>query len=161
MTKSWRRTFSQHLSFQSLNSNTRAGCERCSRLIKKILARWELIVIAHLLGLKELYTLFECFYGRFSKSKLISGVLLAVFQCWYPHIHNATNHAIGKNSWQSYFKKFEAFFSWKQQGALRADWKIYSCIFYHFCIMVTIFQVTNSLSIFSTTIPSLAQYRNY
>ena len=75
------------------------------------------------------------------------------------HIHNAANRAIAKNSWQSYFKKFEVFFSRKQQGAIRTDWKIYSCIFYHLCIMITIFQVTSSLSIFSTTIPSLAQYR--
>ena len=64
------------------------------------------------------------------------------------HIHNAANRAIAKNSWQSYFKKFEVFFSRKQQGAIRTDWKIYSCIFYHFCMMVTIFQVANSLSIF-------------
>ena len=33
--KSLRRTFSQLLPFQSMNSNTTAGCERCSRLIKK------------------------------------------------------------------------------------------------------------------------------
>ena len=64
------------------------------------------------------------------------------------HIHNAANCAIAKNSWQSYFKKFEVFFSRKQQGAIRTDWKIYSCIFYNLCIMVTIFQVANSLSIF-------------
>ena len=64
------------------------------------------------------------------------------------HIHNAANCAIAKNSGQSYFKRFEVFFSRKQQGAIRTDWKIYSCIFYHLCIMVTIFQVANSLSIF-------------
>ena len=75
------------------------------------------------------------------------------------HIHNAANRAIAKNSWQSYFKKFEVFFSRKQQGAIRTDWKIYSCIFYHLCIMVTIFQVATSRSIFLTMIPSLAQYR--
>ena len=64
------------------------------------------------------------------------------------HIHNATNCAMTKNSWRSYFKKFEVFFSIKKQGAIRADWITCSCIFYHLCIMVTIFQVTNSLSIF-------------
>ena len=64
------------------------------------------------------------------------------------HIHNAANCVIAKNNWQSYFKKFEVFFSRKQQGAIRLDWKIYSCIFYHLCIMVTIFQVANSLLIF-------------
>ena len=35
------------------------------------------------------------------------------------HIHNAVNRAIAKNSWQSYFKKFEVVFSRKQQSALR------------------------------------------
>ena len=75
-------------------------------------------------------------YGIGSISMLIS---------W--HILNAANCAIAKNSWQSYFKKFEVFFSRKQQGAIRTDWKIYSCIFYHLCIMVTILQVANSLSI--------------
>ena len=63
---------SEHLPFKSVNSNTRVACERCSRLIKK-LARRKSIVLAHLLGLNfptcELYTLFECFYRRFSKSK--------------------------------------------------------------------------------------------
>ena len=37
------------------------------------------------------------------------------------HIHNADNHAIAKNSCQKYFKKFEFFFSRKQQGATRTD----------------------------------------
>ena len=69
------------------------------------------------------------------------------------HIHNAANCAIAKNSWQSYFKKFEVFFSRKQQGAIRTDWKIYSCIFYHLCIMVMIFQVASSLSIFQQQYP--------
>ena len=69
------------------------------------------------------------------------------------------NRAIAKTSWQSYFKKFEVLFSRKQQGAIRTDWKIYSCIFYHFCIMVTIFHVATSLSIFSTTILSSEQCR--
>ena len=64
------------------------------------------------------------------------------------HIHNAANRVIAKNSWQSYFKKFEVLFSRKQQGGIRTDWNIYSCILYHLCIMVTIFQVANSLSIF-------------
>ena len=43
-TKSSWRFFSQHLPFQSVNSDTRVGCERCSRLIKKKLARRKSIV---------------------------------------------------------------------------------------------------------------------
>ena len=78
------------------------------------------------------------------------------FQCGIDRIsmlissssHSAANCAIAKNSWQSYFKKFEVFFSRKQQSAIRTDWKIYSCIFYQLCLMVTIFQLANSFSIF-------------
>ena len=66
----------------------------------------------------------------------------------FPPIHNAANRAIAKNSWQRYFEEFAVLFSRKQQGAMRTDWIIYSCIFYHLCIMVTIFQMPTSL--FST-----------
>ena len=75
------------------------------------------------------------------------------------HIHNAPNCAIVKSSYQTFFEKFEVLFSTKQQGAIRSNWKIYSCIFYHLCIMVIIFKVATSLSIFSTTRSSLVQYR--
>ena len=78
------------------------------------------------------------------------------------HIHNTVNQVIANNNCQSYFKTFEVLFSRKQQGAIRADWKIYPCIFYHFRIdifSITIFQVGTSISIFSTTRPFLAQCR--
>ena len=75
------------------------------------------------------------------------------------HIHNAAKNAIAKNSCRSNFKKIEVLFSRKQQGAIRTDWKILSCVFYHLCIVVMIFQVATSLSIFSTTRPSLTQCR--
>ena len=65
----------------------------------------------------------------------------------FPPIHNATNRAIAKNSWQRYFEEFAVLFSRKQQGAMRTDWKIYSCIFCHLFIMVTIFQVADLISI--------------
>ena len=81
----------------------------------------------------------------------------------FSQIHNAANRVIAKNIWQRYFKKFEVLFSRKQQSAIRTDWEIYFLppyltIFYN-CIMVTIFQLPVSLSIFSTIIPFLAQYR--
>ena len=75
------------------------------------------------------------------------------------YIHDAASQPIAKNSCQSYFKKFEVPFSRKQQSAIRTDWKIYSGSFYHFCLVVAIFQVATSLSIFSTAWPSLAQYK--
>ena len=40
---------SQHLPVKSLKSNTRIGCERCSRCFKKTLARRQLIVLVHLI----------------------------------------------------------------------------------------------------------------
>ena len=64
------------------------------------------------------------------------------------HIHNAANCAIARNSWQSYFKKFEVFFSRNQRGAIRTDWKN---LFLHFLPPLhngNDFQVANSLLIF-------------
>ena len=64
------------------------------------------------------------------------------------YIHNAAH----PRHYQSYFKKTEVPFSRKQQGAIRAEWKIYPYIFYHFSIdifSITIFQVT--FDIFNNT----------
>ena len=98
----------------------------------------------------------ESFYGRyFEKQVNVQCGIGSISILMSSHIHNAANCAIASNSWQRYFEKFEALFSRKQQSATRTDWKIYSCIFYHLCIMVTIFQVATFLSVFSTTIPSL------
>ena len=85
LTKSSRRGFSQYLPFQSLNYNTRVRCERCSRLIKKILARRKPVVVVHLLGQKNLYTVFECFYGRFQKVSKCPLMLLIILQCRQSH----------------------------------------------------------------------------
>ena len=40
---------SQHVTIKSLESNTRIGCEKCSRFSKKTQARRESIVLAHLI----------------------------------------------------------------------------------------------------------------
>ena len=78
------------------------------------------------------------------------------------HIHNAAKqHSIAKYSSHGYFKKFEELFSSKQLGTIRTDWKILSCIFYHLCIVITILQVATSISVFSTTRPSLTRYRKH
>ena len=86
-------------------------------------------------------------------------MVLTVCQCWYPRtfIMQPTASLQGTAD-QTTAKNFVIFFFRKQQDAIRTDWKMYSCIFYHHCIMVTIFQVAAIFSIFST-IPSLAQYR--
>ena len=140
LTKLLRCTFSQHLPFPSFNSNTRVGCERFSRLTKKTLARRKSIAVVHLLGLNKLYILFKCFYGRFSKRGKVQCGIGSILMLIFSHIHNAVNRVIVEKRWQSYFKNTEILFSTKQQGTIRTD-----CIFYHLCIMVTIFQVASSL----------------
>ena len=104
--KKLRRSFSQHLSFQSVNSNTRVECEKCTRLIKETPARRKSIVVRleqtlHLVWV-FLWPFFDAQCGIGSISRLIS---------W--HIHNVPNRTIAKNSWQSYFKKNEVLFSRK------------------------------------------------
>ena len=61
----------------------------------------------------------------------------------FSHIHNAANRAIAKNSWQTYFKKFEVF-SRKQQRAI--SWL--KNLFLHLTKKYYFAQVANSLSIF-------------
>ena len=74
-----------------------------------------------------------------------------------PRNHKAVvDQAIAMNSYQSYFKKLDIL-SGKQQGAITTDRKVYCLLLYDFCMVVTIFKVATSLSIFPTTRPSLAQ----
>ena len=69
-------------------------------------------------------------------------------QCWYPHTFIMQPTApLQRTADKATSKNLNFFFS-KITGAIKTDWKIHSCIFYHLCIMVTIFQVANSLSIF-------------
>ena len=66
---------------------------------------------------------------------------------WY--IDNAANHVIAKTKCQSYFKQFEILYCRKPQAAIRTDWKIYPCIFYHFSIDT--FSIFNDFSSGSLT----------
>ena len=113
------------------------------RLIKKHYRR-KSIVVVHFVRFEQFFHLVREFLWSFSNKCGIGSISMQISS----QIHNAANYTITKNSWQSYFKKFEVFFSRKQQGAIRTNWKIYSRIFNNLCIMVTIFQVANSLSIF-------------
>ena len=56
-------------------------------------------------------------------------------------------------------KNLRNFFLENSKSPIRTGWKIYSCSFYQFCIVVTIFRVTTLLSILSTTQPFLAENR--
>ena len=54
--KKSRRTFNQHLPFQSMRSNSKVECERCSRLIKKTLVRRNSIVVVHFVRFEQIFT---------------------------------------------------------------------------------------------------------
>ena len=121
LTKSSQRTSSQHLPFQSLNSNTRVGHERCSRFIK-VTTKTKVNCCSTLDRFEQTFT---------SCLSIFMAVLQKAGKCpvWYSqyfnaiasHIHNAVNHVIAKNNCQSYFKKFEVLFSRQPRGAIRAD----------------------------------------
>ena len=115
----------------------RVGCERCSRLMKKKLARQKSIVALHLLGLNKLYTLFEWpfFEKQVNVRCAIGSILMSI----------AYNRlTIARNSCPGYFTKLEALFSSKQQGAIRTHLKILSCTFYHHLT----FDVFNNKTVF-------------
>ena len=78
LTKSSQCTSSQHLPFQSLNSNTRIGHERCSRFIK-VTTKMKVNCCCTLDRFEQLYILFEYFYGCFIKQVNVQYVL-AIFQ---------------------------------------------------------------------------------
>ena len=162
LTKSSQRTSSQHLPFQSLNSNTRVGHERCSRFIK-ITTKTKVNCCSTLDRFEQTLHLVWVFLWPFYKKQVnvrygIGSISMQIAS----HIHNASNHVIAKNNCQNYFEKFEVVFSRQPWGAIKADWKIYTCIFYHFSVdtfSITIFQVATSLSIFSATQQFLTQCR--
>ena len=151
LTKSSRRTSSLHLPFQSLNSNTRVGHERCSRFIK-ITTKTKVNCCSTRNRFEQTLHLVWVFLWLFYKKQVnVRYGFGSISMPITSHIHNAANHIIAKNNCQSYFKKSEILFSSKQQGAIRADWKIYLCIFYHFSIdtfSITIFQVATSHDLF-------------
>ena len=163
LTKSSQRTSSQHLPFQSLNSNTRVGHERCSRFIK-ITTKTKVNYCSTLDTFEQTLRLVWAFLWPFYKKQVNARYGIgSISMQTASQIHNAANHGIAKNKCQSYFKIFEVLFSRKPWGAIRADWKMYLCICYHFSIdifSIMIFQVAIWLSIFSTT-PFLAQCRKH
>ena len=145
-----------------MNSDTRVGHKQCSRFIK-ITNKTKVNCCSILDRFKEILHLVWVFLCPFFKKEVtfqygIGSISIPIAS----HIHNAANQVIAKNNWECYFKKFEVLFSRKQQGVIRADWKLYPCIFYHFStdiFSIMVFQVSTSLSIFSTTEPLLPQCR--
>ena len=115
LTKSSQRTSSQHLPFQSLNSNTRVGHERCSRFIK-ITTKTKVNCCSILDRFEQTLHLVWVFLWPFYKKQVnvhygIGSISMPIAS----HIHNAASDVIGKKNCQSYFKKFEVLFFRKQQ----------------------------------------------
>ena len=61
--------FQPTFTFSSMNSNTKVGCERCSRLIKKTLVRRKSIVVVHFVRFEQTLHLVWVLLWPFSKSK--------------------------------------------------------------------------------------------
>ena len=62
-------TFSQHLPFQIMNSNTKVGCESYSRLIKKTRVRRKSIVVVHFVRFEQTLDLVWVLLWPFLKNK--------------------------------------------------------------------------------------------
>ena len=121
-------------------------------VFQKPLARWQSIVLVRLLmSLNKLYIFFQCFNCRFRQVNIRCSI--GIFsRPTSSRNHNAADETI-------VMEILICFFSGKQQGSIRTDQKNYSLFLYHFCMVVTIFKEATSLSISSTTWPSLAQGR--
>ena len=120
LTKSSLHTSSQHLPFQSLNSKTRVGNERCSRFIK-FTTKTKVNFCKTFDRFEQTLYLFWVFLWPFHKKKRKWYRIGSTSMQIASHIYNAANHVISKNNYQSYFKKFEVSFSRKPQGAIGAE----------------------------------------
>ena len=86
---------------QSYNSNTKIGCERCSRFFKKTLEiRKSIILVPLLTSLNQLYILFQCFNCRFLQVKIpCSNDIFS--KPTSSRNHNVVDSTIAMNSYQS------------------------------------------------------------
>ena len=121
----------------------------CSRLFKKTLTRRRSIVVVCLLrSLNKLFYCFVVLIAVFDKQVNIRCSIGSISRLTSSHNHNAADQAIAMDSSQSYFKELDIYFC----GSL-----IYSLFLYYFCMVVTILKAATSLSVISTSRPSLAQ----
>ena len=105
LTKGSQRTSRQHLPFQSLNSNTRVGHERCSRFIK-ITTKTKVNCCSTLDRFEQTLHLVWVFLWPFYKKQVnIRNGIGSISMQVASHIHNAANRVIAKNNCQSFFKK--------------------------------------------------------
>ena len=110
LTKSSKSISSQHLPFQSLNSNTRLGHVRFSKFIK-ITTKAKVNCCSTLDRFKQTLDLVWVFLWPFYKNQLnvrysIGSISIQIAS----HIDNAVNHVIAKNNCQSYSKNLRSLF---------------------------------------------------
>ena len=132
-------------------------CERSSRFFKKTLAWPQLIVLAHLIiSLNKYCILFLCYNYRCPLASKYS-VVLVVFQGLDLHAVISSWSGNCNGQLPKLLQKTWCLLFWKTTGC-NNDWSKYllssSLPFFH---GGKIFKVATSLSIFSTTRPSLAQ----
>lgn len=121
----------------------------CSLFFKKSLTRPHSIILFHLvISFNKLNVLFQCFHCRFQQVNICCSIG-SISRPTPSHNNNAADQAIAMDSYQSFCRKLDIFFSGKQQGAIRTDQKYYSLLL----------KVSTSLSTFSTTRPFLVQQR--
>ena len=113
LTKRSRRTSSQHLPYQSLNSNTRVGRERCSRFVK-VTSKTKVNCCSTLNRFKQNLHLVWVFVWPFFKKQVnVHCGIGSISMLIASHIHNTANHVIANNNCICYFKKIEVLFSRK------------------------------------------------
>ena len=93
-------TFSKYLSFQSMNSNTKVGFQKCLTLIKKTLVRRQSIVVVRFVRFWTNFTpCLSAFMAVFEKQVNVQCGIGSISMLISSHIHNAANRTIANNSW--------------------------------------------------------------
>ena len=102
---------------------------------------------------------FQCFYCRFWQARKDPLWYWQYFQVDILARSNCNQSGNCKGQVSKLLQNLDNIFSGIQHGAVRTDQKIYSLFFYDFCMVVRIFKIAASLSIFSATGPSLTQQK--
>ena len=127
----------------------------CLKDTSKTTANYSIALLNKIEQTLHIASRFELFF--FDKQVNIHNTIGSISRATSSCNHNAATQATAMVSYQSHFRKLDISFSGKQQRAIRTDQKNYSLLLYHFCLVVPIFNVAESISIFSTTQPWLPQ----
>ena len=110
LTKSSRRTSSQHLPYQSLNSNTRVGRERCSRFVK-VTSKTKVNCCSTLNRFKQnLHLVWVFLWPFFKKQVNVHCGIGSISMLIASHIHNAANTSLKTTTAYATSKKLKFYF---------------------------------------------------